>query len=104
MRVLDRVLIFPPKVKKSKKIQRHTDGSVCLEGTKRVPKNFKTCCEVFEAHTTNCYYDIRYEWDKHWGWNIVIPPSAAGGGIVISYCPHCGLKLKQGKRIKKFKI
>lgn len=72
----------------------HPDGSQCPEGTKKVPRFFKACCEDFALRTKACYHDIRYEWwTKHKGWFIQIAPSAGGGGIQIKYCPHCGTKL-----------
>lgn len=56
-----------------------------------MPNDFSACCEAFEAQTNSCYYDIRYEWDSEGNeWCIAIPESAGGGGILISYCPHCG--------------
>lgn len=85
----------------------HTDGTICLEGTKSVPRSFVPCCKAFSDHVTACAFDIRYEWwsrQKHWV--IAISDSAGGGGIVINYCPHCGSKLtqtptaKSGRRIK----
>jgi hypothetical protein len=67
----------------------------CKEGTRKVPKNYKSCCSTFESHTTNCVFDIRYEWwSKTKKWVIVIDELAVGGGIEISFCPHCGVKLK----------
>lgn len=72
----------------------HADGSICPEGTSLVPPDFSPCCEDFSEHTLSCYYDIRYEWDEADSeWVIVIPNSAGGGGILISYCPHCGASL-----------
>jgi hypothetical protein len=77
----------------------HEDGSPCPEGTQSVPRVFAPCCEVFADHTAACYFDIRYEWwPKQKGWFIVIAPSAGGGGIAISYCPHCGSKLTGSAR------
>jgi hypothetical protein len=73
---------------------RHSDGTQCLEGTKRVPRGFKPCCKLFEAHTRACAYDVRYEWySKSKQWVIAISESAGGGGIEIVFCPHCGEKL-----------
>jgi hypothetical protein len=42
-----------------------------------------------------CYFDLRYEWwSKQKGWFIALAPNAGGGGIAISYCPHCGANLR----------
>jgi hypothetical protein len=60
-----------------------------------VPKGFTGCCEDFIEHTTTCYYDVRYEWYDDECWVIVIPESAGGGGIEISFCPHCGASLSK---------
>jgi hypothetical protein len=77
----------------------HSDGSICPEGTQSVPKSYTACCQVFEAHTRSCYYDIRYEWwSKARAWIIIIASSAGGGGIQIDYCPHCGANLKSTDR------
>ena len=74
----------------------YPDGSVCREGTRSVPDNFEPCCEMFDARTTYCVYDIRYEW---WGdnhiWVIPIAEIAGGGGIEIRYCTHCGSQLTE---------
>lgn len=76
----------------------HTDGSLCLEGTQRVPRRFTPCCGHFAARTLACYFDVRYEhWPRH-GWLIVISPDAGGGGIRIAYCPHCGAALGKSRR------
>jgi len=73
---------------------RHSDGTVCPEGTRRVPRGFKACCESFAGHTTACYFDVRYEWwPRRKGWFIAIAKAAGGGGIAISFCPHCGARL-----------
>ena len=75
-------------------MKKHTDGTECLEGTKRVPKNFKPCCDVFEGHTSTCAFDLRYEWrQKSKQWVIAISEIAGGGGISIAFCPHCGARL-----------
>ncbi len=72
----------------------HADGTLCLEGTSRLPASFVACCDVFDGHTSTCTYDLRYEyWEKSKMWVIAIAESAGGGGIEISYCPHCGTKL-----------
>ena len=81
----------------NKEASRHPDGSPCLKGTQRVPKNYVPCCEFFDYRTRTCAYDIRYEYWKGQGWMIVIVEEAGGGGIAISYCPHCGTRLS-GKR------
>jgi len=74
--------------------RKHTDGSYCPEGTQRIPSRYTPCCDDFLAHTFACYFDIRYEWwPRLRGWFIVIDPSAGGGGVAISHCPHCGGKL-----------
>ncbi len=79
----------------------HADGTVCLEGTRSVPRNYSPCCEVFDYRTAACVYDIRYEW---WPishqWVIVIAEVAGGGGITVSYCPHCG-RLKPETRQRR---
>src|SRR5258705_12386744 len=64
-------------------LRRHDDGTVCREGTKRVPPRFRACCEVFRGHTTTCELDLRYEWwPKARRWFIAISDAAGGGGIV----------------------
>ncbi len=72
---------------------RHPDSSPCLEGTQRVSENYVPCCESFDNGTRRCAYDIRYEYWKGQGWVIAIVEEAGGGGITISYCPHCGVRL-----------
>ena len=72
----------------------HQDGTVCLEGTKSVPEDFVSCCDDFAAHLDSCQYDVRYEWwkiEKYWV--IAIADCVGGGGIKITFCPHCGKKL-----------
>ncbi len=77
-------------------LRRHDDGTVCREGTKRVPPRFRACCEVFQAHTATCELDVRYEWwPKARRWFIAISDAAGGGGIEIEFCPHCGSRLQQ---------
>jgi hypothetical protein len=72
----------------------HPDGTVCLEGTQSVPPGWEPCCTVFADHTTTSALDIRYEWvPKGREWGIVVPESAGGGVISMSYCPHCGSRL-----------
>jgi hypothetical protein len=75
--------------------RRHPDGSPCLEGTKSVPEGYVPCCQDFDYGTTRCAYDVRYEyWKENNEWVIVIVEAAGGGGVLISYCPHCGAPLK----------
>ena len=84
--------------------KKHADGTTCLEGTRRVPIGFRPCCPTFAAHTVTCAYDIRYEyWSKRKQWLIVISESAGGGGIAISFCPHCGSKLRREERREREK-
>lgn len=72
----------------------HSDGTICPEGTQRLPARFSPCCNEFKSHTLACYFDIRYEWwPRKKSWFIVIAETAGGGGMAISYCPHCGSKL-----------
>ena len=83
----------------------HADGSECREGTARVPAPFAPCCDAFHEHVIACEFDIRYEWwQSQDTWVIVIAESAGGGGVAISYCPHCGTKLggseKSGRYIE----
>lgn len=77
-----------------KPMTRHLDGSVCLDGTQRVPENWRACCDVFADHTKTCTFDLRYEWSEQHGWMIMIDDSAGGGGVQITTCPHCGTKLE----------
>lgn len=80
----------------------HADGSRCLEGTRRVPRPFKPCCEIFAGHTTTCVFDIRYEWGpRSRQWGIAIDESAGGGWIVMYYCPHCGQRLEPTARKRR---
>lgn len=68
----------------------HTDGTLCFEGTKMIPENFKPCCDTFESHVKTCIYDLRFEWwDKRKSWFIML---SDGSGIKIDFCPHCGTK------------
>jgi hypothetical protein len=72
----------------------HTDGTLCREGSKSVPENFVACCEDFDDHTSTCEFDVRYEWCvEEKVWSIAIAESAGGGGILIDFCPHCGVRL-----------
>jgi hypothetical protein len=85
--------------KRGERPRRHTDGSVCLEGTKSVPEGYAPCCESFDYRTTRCAYDIRFEyWKERDIWVIPIVDSAGGGGIEISYCPHCGAQLSKSSK------
>src|SRR5262245_31271243 len=60
-------------------MKKHSDGTVCLEGTRSVPEGWQPCCEVFAGHTTTCAHDLRYEWfKKTQRWGIVIAESAGG--------------------------
>jgi hypothetical protein len=75
-------------------VNRHSNGTICLEGTSTVAEKFAPCCEDFAGHLIACVFDFRYEWWKNKQiWVIVISESAGGGGIQISFCPHCGKKL-----------
>jgi hypothetical protein len=77
----------------------HTDGTICLEGTQRLPRRFEACCPAFLQRTLACDLDIRYEWwSGQRSWFILISPAAGGGGIAISYCPHCGVRLQGARR------
>jgi hypothetical protein len=77
----------------------HSDGLICKEGTKNVPKRYSYCCDEFQIRTTKCELDIRYEWYiSQKSWVIAVPETAGGGGIIISYCPHCGSKLNTSKK------
>jgi hypothetical protein len=79
---------------------KHPDGSACPEGTQSVPRAFIACCPEFRAHTLSCYHDVRYEWwPKQRCWFTVIAPSAGGGGVEISFCPHCGSRLSKRKSL-----
>ena len=70
----------------------HPDGTTCLEGTTCVPEGFTPCCEIFGGHIDTCAHDLRYEcWES--GWVIRIADAAGGGGISITFCPHCGIEL-----------
>jgi hypothetical protein len=74
---------------------RHSDGTLCLEGTRRVPRAYRACCEAFDARTFTCVHDVRYEWwPGQKTWVIRISEQSGGGGIAMAYCPHCGAKLK----------
>ena len=72
----------------------HDDGTSCLMGMAQVPASFEPCCEVFDAHTRACVYDVRYEWlAKSCEWGVAISESVGGGYIAIKYCPHCETEL-----------
>lgn len=74
--------------------KKHPDGSYCLENHQRCPEEGKPCCTLFEDHTVACVYDLRYEWWAKPGfWVVRLADSAGGGGIKISFCPHCGSEL-----------
>ena len=65
----------------------------CLEGTRQVPRGFQPCCDRFEASTTACVLDIRFEWwptTKQWVIRIADGVSCA---LKISFCPYCGTAL-----------
>jgi hypothetical protein len=69
----------------------HTDGTVCLEGTRLVKRGFKPCCEAFDQATSRCVHDIRFEWHKAArSWGIAL---SDGSYLTFAYCPHCGAKL-----------
>jgi hypothetical protein len=73
----------------------HADGTVCREGTRRVPRAFRACCSAFDHRTLACVFDVRYEWwPRQKSWFVPIHDTAGGGGIAIAFCPHCGAKLK----------
>lgn len=79
--------------------RKHLDGSVCPEGTERLPSRYRACCPAFAQRTRACTFDVRYEWWRtlrHWF--VVIAESAGGGGIAIAHCPHGGAKLSGGGR------
>ncbi len=79
---------------KKKTINRHSDGSTCLEGTvSPLPKNFKPCCDFFEGHLSSCAYKVRFDWNKskkHFG---IADPVMSNVYTQINYCPWCGKKL-----------
>lgn len=81
----------------------HADGSICPEGTARLPKRGKLCCAAFAARTEACYFDIRYEWwPSYRGWFTIIQPDAGGGGVAMNFCPHCGARLAGAKRSGRY--
>ena len=81
----------------------HADGSPCPEGTQRIPRGKKLCCEEFETRTQACYFDIRYEWwPRYQGWFTIIQPDAGGGGVAMNFCPHCGQRLPGRHRSGRF--
>lgn len=74
--------------------RRHLDGTRCLEGTRKLPRNFAPCCSEFERHTAACTHDVRYEWsDSLQSWCIALSAASGAGGQNIRYCPHCGTSL-----------
>ncbi len=90
------------KVEVDTMTKHHPDGTVCLEGTRSLPKSYSPCCEIFDSHTSTCEYDLRYEWGpRSRQWVIAIAESAGGGGVRISYCPHCGARLKPETRQRR---
>jgi hypothetical protein len=71
----------------------HADGSRCREGTQKVPRDFRACCERFSAQTSACEFDVRFEWwPKRKSWVICIPDGGESG-LEISFCPYCGSDL-----------
>lgn len=87
-------LIRKPRKKILPEPKKHSDGSVCLEGTSKVPEDWTPCCDTFASHTKACVHDIRYEWWED-EWVTVINTTAGGGGIAINFCPHCGDELNE---------
>lgn len=76
----------------------HSDGSPCREGKSSAPKGYVPCCAAFAGHLATCEFDVRYEWhprQRHWV--IAIPDVAGGGGVQITYCPHCGSRLGKAR-------
>jgi hypothetical protein len=85
---MSNVKIFRPAVRS------HADGSACLEGTRKLPAGFLACCAAFDARTSACTHDVRYEWNEACAqWQIAISAQAGAGGILIAHCPHCGTAL-----------
>lgn len=72
----------------------------CLEGTKRAPRGFESCCSIFADHLRACAYDVRYEFSEQHGWGIRIADEAGGGAISIAYCPHCGVRLRNLQSVR----
>ncbi len=71
-------------------VESHTDGTPCKEGTRRVPRPFRPCCYIFEAHVSICELKVRYEWwPKAGTWVIALD----GAGTEMRFCPHCGAEL-----------
>jgi hypothetical protein len=69
----------------------HANGTECLKGTQRVPKDFVPCCDSFNRRTKSCHWDnVRIEWINSKRWGILLQD---GAYICIEYCPHCGKKL-----------
>jgi hypothetical protein len=80
--------------KKKEPLVHYLTQDVCLDGTKKVPRGFKACCDSFKYRTTSCLYDVRFEWfGKLKKWGIPLADMVGGGFIEIKYCPHCGKKL-----------
>lgn len=66
----------------------HADGTTCLEGSRRVPRGFRPCCEGFAQRVVACTSDIRYEWwTRLKTWVIVIDGAAGGGGVAFAHRP-----------------
>src|SRR5262249_15589562 len=79
----------------TKRTRTHLDGSRCLEGTRALPTGFDACCYVFDGHVETCALDVRYEWwPEQRLWVIVAPTSERSVGVAMSFCPHCGKRLK----------
>lgn len=76
---------------------KHSDGTRCLRGSRRVPKGFKRenlCCNHFGQFLYTCARDLRFEWyEKSRSWMIVLGEEVGGGGIAIDYCPFCGKQI-----------
>jgi len=71
----------------------HVTNDECLDGTQRVPKRFKPCCDAFDYRTKSCLYEVRYEKFARGKWGIRLSDIVGGGWIWIRHCPHCGKKL-----------
>lgn len=78
-------------------VLRHSDGGICLEGSRKVPRGWRACCDAFDARTKSCTFDVRYEWlTKRKVWGIAIDGSAGGGFVTMAFCPHCGSRISAG--------
>src|SRR5688572_7162957 len=81
---------------KKKGSSLHTDGSPCLEGVPSAPAGYVACCDTFAGHLGICAHDLRYDWwSQERCWVVAVAEGAGGGGIVITFCPHCGGRLKE---------